>query len=420
MNDSAPTPLIDGGVKFNAARVLQLTREALARSEADGRAGPALARKLREIERQGSFTRRARRLFQDLLGRLGVVSADTIDLPADAQPFWLREGHPLAGYQSAAEFPAATDVAIIGAGLTGASAAYHLADAVRERGLRVVILDRGDPATEASGRNGGNFGLLPENSVGIYEGLSRERLLFLERRYRHLPKEVLHAESERQASLVLGLSLRNRGRLAAIIHRERIDCDFAPRGWLYLAHSEPEEQGLCDEVTLAAQHGQRIELWSRRRIKEEFGFRTDFLGRYIPGDGTYHPFKYVCGVLLAALQRGVELYTRVRVQSIESQGPDRHCLLTDRGMLQARRLVVATNAFTRELLPKLHAIRPRHSQIMLTEHAPDRARGALRHLGLWTGLLQPATGSRARWPGTGADGRRRRPGNCKSILTTTL
>ena len=56
---------------------------------------------------------------------------------------------------------------VIGAGLTGVAAAYRLKDT----GLRVVLLDQGDPAGEASGRNGGNFELLPENSVGIYEGI---------------------------------------------------------------------------------------------------------------------------------------------------------------------------------------------------------------------------------------------------------
>jgi hypothetical protein len=75
----------------------------------------------------------------------------------------------------------------------------------------------------------------------------------------------------------------------------------------------PEEQGMCEEVMLAAQHGQPIELWSRRKIFEEFDIRTDFVGRFIPGDGTYHPFKYVCGV-------------NVRVKRIRSMSPDRSCI----------------------------------------------------------------------------------------------
>jgi glycine/D-amino acid oxidase-like deaminating enzyme len=190
-----------------------------------------------------------------------------------------------------------------------------------------------------------------------------------------VPIEILRAESERQASVVLGMALRNRDRLQQIIHDESIDCDFCPRGWIYLAHTESEEQGICEEVMLGAQHGQRIELWPRQKIFEEFNIRTDLVGRFVPGDGTYHPFKYVCGVISAALKSGVELYTRVRVKRIRSMSPDRHYVTTGRGRIVARRVIVATNAFTRALLPEMRSISPRQSQIMLTEHALDRARG---------------------------------------------
>jgi glycine/D-amino acid oxidase-like deaminating enzyme len=338
-------------------------------------AGAAVRRKLQGLERNCRFTPKSRRLFEELLGRIGVASTQGVSLPISDQPFWFRAGHPLANYQSAPSLPPSVDVLIIGAGLTGASAAYHLGASVRDRGLHIALIDRGDPATEASGRNGGNFELLPENSVGLYGGLARERLKFLLHVYPSVPMEVLRAESERQASLVLGIALRNRDRLQQIIDDESIDCDFSPRGWIYLAHTDSEEQGMCEEVMLAAQHGQRIELWSRRKIFEEFNIRTDFVGRFIPDDGTYHPFKYVCGVISAALKRGVELYTRVRVQRIRSTSLDRHYLTTDRGHIVARRVIVATNAFTRELLPEMRSISPRQSQIMLTERATDRARG---------------------------------------------
>jgi glycine/D-amino acid oxidase-like deaminating enzyme len=338
-------------------------------------AGAAVRRKLQALERNWRFTPKSKRLIEELLGRIGVASTQGISLPISDQPFWFRAGHPLANYQSAPTLPPSVDVLIIGAGLTGASAAYHLGAAVRDRGLHVALIDRGDPATEASGRNGGNFELLPENSVGLYGGLARERLKFLLHVYPSVPTEVLRAESERQASLVLGIALRNRDRLRQIIDDESIDCDFSPRGWLYLAHTDSEEQGMCEEVMLAAQHGQRLELWSRRKIFEEFNIRTGFVGRFIPDDGTYHPFKYACGVISAALKSGVELYTRVRVKRIRSTSLDRHYLTTDRGHIVARRVIVATNAFTRELLPEMRSISPRQSQIMLTEHAMDRARG---------------------------------------------
>src|SRR5262249_44383179 len=40
-------------------------------------------------------------------------------------------------------------------------------------------------------------------------------------------------------------------------------------------------------------------------------------------------------------------------------------------------LIVATNAFTRDLLPELARIEPYQSQIMITEHVGDRARGRI-------------------------------------------
>lgn len=296
-------------------------------------------------------------------------------LPADDQPYWFRGGHPLAGFRSRAALPARADVVVIGAGLTGASTAWHLAEALRDGRTTALVLDSGDPAGEASGRNGGNFELIPENSVGVYEGLARERRAFLGRRYPRLPREVLDAESERQASLVLGVALRNREALKGIILREGIACDFSPRGWLHLASTEAEEQGICDEVLLAARQGQRIEIWSRRRIREELGIDHAFLGRFIPGDGTYHPFRYVCGLLERAIDAGVELYTRVHVREIVSEAADRHRVVTSEGEIVARAVVVATNAFTAQLLPELSAIHARQSQVMVTEDAPDRARG---------------------------------------------
>ena len=361
------TPLTVADVRRVAERVL-------AAAHGGHLADRDLRCELETIDREARFSAEGRAAFQDLLARVGVPTIHDIGLPTDIEPFWFRRGHPLANYRSHEHLPASADVVIIGAGLTGASAAYHLGEAAR-MGTRVVVLDQGDPAGEASGRNGGNFELIPENSVGVYEGLASERVAFLRRCYPGLPIEVIQAESERQASLVLGLSLRNRDLFKRIILDERIDCDFSPRGWLHLASSEEEEQGMCEEVMLAAEHGQRIELWSRRRIRQETGFENAFLGRFIPDDGTYHPFKYVCGVLNAALRSGVELYSQVRVCDVVSESADRHQVRTDHGMIFARAVIVATNAFTSQLFPELAAIKPYQCQVQVTEHVPDRVRG---------------------------------------------
>jgi glycine/D-amino acid oxidase-like deaminating enzyme len=195
-------------------------------------------------------------------------------------------------------------------------------------------------------------------------------LIFLRQCYPALPEAVRQAESERQASLVFGLAVRNRERLKTIVQQERIACDFSPRGWLYLAHTEREEQALCEEVTLAAQHGQRIELWSRRRIREEFGFNTAYLGRFIPGDGTYHPFKYVCGLLQSALRSGVQLYTRRRVRALVTEASGRVRVVIDDGAILASSVVVATNACSSV------------GQVSLIDGQPRSASCSMRHAGV--------------------------------------
>jgi NADPH-dependent 2,4-dienoyl-CoA reductase/sulfur reductase-like enzyme len=142
--------------KLSVSEVRRLADAAFVRSrDTRGRADAELSHQLRALEAECDFSPQAAALFQQLLAELGVASNRSIGLPLDHQPYWLRSGHPLANYQSRPDLPATADVVIIGAGLTGASTAYHLAEAARTRGVRIVVLDQGDPAGEASGRNGG-------------------------------------------------------------------------------------------------------------------------------------------------------------------------------------------------------------------------------------------------------------------------
>ena len=357
---------------LRAVEVRAIAERALA-DVRGGRAMEGVRLELERLDRTARFSADGLRLFQNLLARVGVATHRPIGLPLNDLPFWLRAPNPLANHQSTEKLPEAADIVVIGAGLTGAAAAFHL----RRAGPGVVVLDQGDPAGEASGRNGGNFELLPENAVGVYEGLAPNRLAFMRQRYPAVPLEVLHAVSEQQASLVLGLALRNRDLLKETILDEGIECDFSPHGWLHIAENEAGEQAICDEVAFAARHGHRIEIWSRAKIAAQFGMRAQFLGRFVPGDGTYHPFKYTCGLLQSALRSGIALYTRTKVRRIASAHSNRHRIVTNRGSIIARRVIVATNAFTRDLLPELASIMPYQSQIMVTEHVPDRVRGRI-------------------------------------------
>jgi len=70
--------------------------------------------------------------------------------------FWEETaGEPVAGCDPL-DGDASCDVAVIGAGYTGLSAALHLA---RDTSLEVRVFDAGPPGWGASGRNGGFCGL---------------------------------------------------------------------------------------------------------------------------------------------------------------------------------------------------------------------------------------------------------------------
>ena len=124
---------------------------------------------------------------------------------------------------------------------------------------------------------------------------------------------------------MLRLTLRNRRRMRELVEAEAIDCDFCPAGWLFLAHDERLERGLLEEAALIEAHGARVELWSPERVRAELGFVTRFRSRFLPEDGSYHPYRYACGLLDRALRRGVELYTRLPVLElvVGSVGPPR-------------------------------------------------------------------------------------------------
>ncbi|MGZ5865993.1 MAG: FAD-dependent oxidoreductase, partial [Xanthobacteraceae bacterium] len=144
---AAVFPLVD-----TRARSLDVTavREIVERSlkaSSDDSAAKAVRRELQTIDRECHFSSDALLLFQDLLARLGISTHRPIQLPLNDVPFWHRTPHPLANFQSTDRLPASADVVIIGAGLTGAAAAYRL----RNSGRRVVLIDRGDPAGDASG-----------------------------------------------------------------------------------------------------------------------------------------------------------------------------------------------------------------------------------------------------------------------------
>ena len=243
---------------------------------------------------------------------------------------------PLAGATSC-------DVAIVGGGLAGLSAAIDL----RQRGLDVVLLEAHAVGSGASGRNGG------QAAYGLASDQDR------------IESQLGLADAKRVWSMTIeALDL-----LKQRIAEHRIACDWQP-GVLNLARS--------------ASKGRALKVWADR-IESVYGYSferigPDAMGRWIassryhsgihdPRSGHLHPLKYTLGLARAAAAAGVRLHEQSTVISIQ-QGPTA-VLRTSEGEVRAKQVLLAANVYLRGLAPAISSrIMPVGTYIGCTEALP--------------------------------------------------
>lgn len=240
------------------------------------------------------------------------------------RPFWpIRDGLP-------ATFPplektTTCDVAIVGAGISGAMTAHLLARA----GLRVVVLDRREAA---HGSTSGNTGLL------LYE--TDQPMVRLERR---LGKAAAQQAFRRCHAAVQAIE--------KLAKRARIDCGFRWRENLYLAARREHITWLRREHALRCETGFDVEWWSRPRIARESTLPHE-AGIFSRGSAELDAYRLAYGLLLAAQHDGAAVHDRTEVTrwSFRRGGVE---LRTSRGhRVRARHLVVASGYEAGRFLPR--------------------------------------------------------------------
>ncbi|MCW6509510.1 NAD(P)/FAD-dependent oxidoreductase [Lichenifustis flavocetrariae] len=237
------------------------------------------------------------------------------------------------------------DVAIVGGGFTGLSAALPLA----QRGVEVAVLEAREPGWGASGRNGGQ----------VNPGL------------KHEPDEI---EAEFGAALgrrMIALSGDAPNRVFALIREHQIRCDARQTGTIRATFTN----GSADTIRRATERWQRrgapVELLDRDGIATATG-----TGRYICGaldrrGGSVNPLGYARGLAEAAIRAGASVHSQTPAAAVVRQG-NKWLLTTPRGSVTAEWLVLATNGYTDDLWPGLRrSIVPVYSGIVATEPLPD-------------------------------------------------
>lgn len=254
------------------------------------------------------------------------------------------------------------DIAVIGAGFTGLSAALELAG----QGIGVRVLEAGRVGWGASGRNGG-FACMGSHKLS-YDTMIRRYGLEASRQF---------YDTMRQSVALVRDNLQGFG----------IDAWATGDGEVTLAHRPSRVQALRDEQAYLRQtFGDETEFLSkddlRARGLDGPGFHAGLKGSV--GFGV-HPLNYVRGLARAAAKAGAKIHGGSRLVRWEEQ-PDGHRLHTPAGLLKAKQVIVATNGYTPEDVSPRHAgrIMPALSSIIVTRPLTEEER---RTQGWTSGLL---------------------------------
>jgi glycine/D-amino acid oxidase-like deaminating enzyme len=247
--------------------------------------------------------------------------------------------------------PTRVDVAVIGAGFTGLSAAHALA----RRGTKVAVLESQTIGWGASSRNGGM--VLTGMKLGVNKLISM---------YGREPTRRMYAASLESINCV-----------EQIVREEQIACDFFRCGHLEVACKQKHFDDYARQAEVIAREFQHeLRVVQKKDLGGEIGSSIYYGGMVDQVSAGVNPARYVAGLGRAAINAGAEICERTRavnVQPESQQGDAGWRINTSRGSLWAREVFVGTSGYTGRATPALQKkIIPIGSFIITTEVLSDK------------------------------------------------
>jgi glycine/D-amino acid oxidase-like deaminating enzyme len=251
------------------------------------------------------------------------------------------ETHPL---------PTRVDVAVIGAGFTGLSAARTLA----KRGAKVGVLESETIGWGASSRNGGM--VLTGMKLGVNKLISTYGRELTRRMYAASLETIVCVER--------------------IIREESIECDFSRCGHLEVACKQKHFDDYARQAeVIGREFNHELRVVQKHELSAEIGSNIYYGGMVDEISAGLNPARYVAGLGRAAMKAGAEIFERTSVGAVEresSQGDTGWEITTSRGQLWAHEVFVATSGYTGKPTPVLQKkIIPIGSFIITTEVLPE-------------------------------------------------
>ncbi len=244
------------------------------------------------------------------------------------------------------------DVAIVGGGFTGLSAALHLAGA----GQSVLLLEAETPGWGASGRNGGQV------NPGLKEGPDRLEAIF----------------GADMGTRMTRLSGGGGDLVFDLIRRHDIRCDAHQVGWIRASHNATTHAEL---QTLGDQWQRRdrpVEVLDAQEVARLLGTDAYNGGLIDRSGGNLHPLNYALGLADAAIAAGARICGHSRATALEPT-PAGHRVRTASGSVEAGQVILCTNGYTDGLAPPLqHTVVPiRSCQVATAPLSDNVARSIL-------------------------------------------
>jgi len=297
-----------------------------------------------------------------------------LPVPNPTPSYWLSEPHKHSKLRSTADLPSECDIAIIGSGMSGIVTAYHILQESDSANLpNVVILEARDLCSGATARNGGHSKIKINTLTGWLGKIDPEGI-----------KEAI----EYVHRIASGLK--------RIVEEEELNCEFEIRRTMDVFLDADEAEAVRSLYEKSRKAGEE---WAKRfhwvpteHIEQVTSIKGAVAAASSPV-ASFWPYKFVTQLLARMVERypapTLNAQTNTPVTSVVVVD-GLNVLTTPRGVLKAKKVVFATNAYTAGLLPQFkdvivpvrgtashitpsHPIHPHLSTTYNLNHGPEKS-----------------------------------------------
>jgi glycine/D-amino acid oxidase-like deaminating enzyme len=255
------------------------------------------------------------------------------------RPIWLRDAPRVTRTYPSLTGHHETSVAIVGGGMIGALVAHAFASS----GIATVVLEA---ATVGRGSTAASSALLlQETDLDLIQLIERY--------------------GSRAGLRVWQLGQESVRELVALLKRLRVRCDLRTRDAIYYARDRESAERLRREFNLRRRAGFEADWLTPGELRNTTGISGPAAIR-TRGNAQFDPYRACVGVLRSAVAAGAQVFERSKVRHIDT-ARDRVRIRTDGGILDARRVVIATGYATAAFRPLAGRFRMYRTYVLATE-----------------------------------------------------